>query len=216
MVYLFLGDDALSKDTHLLQLKQHYLSKDSLDFNFETLYARDINLNNLQEKMLCLPVNSPKRVIVIKNAQDLKDEVADFLLEYCKKPFKHLELVLDARFSDKKNKKGKDFITKVLPLTKLISFKQNRSPSAFDLSRLINMRKADQALLVLNDLLNAGQKPEMVIGALRHVWERENLPLKESRRRLKLLLECDSEVKSSRLKADFALEKLVVELMRRG
>jgi DNA polymerase III delta subunit len=65
---------------------------------------------------------------------------------------------------------------------------------------------------VLNQLLKKGERPERILGGLRYSWENSIATPLETRRRLKALLNCDIDIKTGRLKADFALERLVVSL----
>ena len=73
MVYLFIGQDLnlkdapfSSKDTQLKQIKEEFLPKRVEHFNSDTLYAETLKLKDLQEKLLALPVESSKRIVIIK------------------------------------------------------------------------------------------------------------------------------------------------------
>nr|HPL83037.1 hypothetical protein [Candidatus Omnitrophota bacterium] len=57
-----------------------------------------------------------------------------------------------------------------------------------------------------------GERPERILGGLRYSLENNVQDVKGLRRRLKLLLNCDIEIKTGKLKPVFALEKLVVNL----
>ena len=65
-VYLFIGQDSISKEARLKKIKEEFLSKGIEQFSFDTLYAKDFNLKQLQERLLFFPFKSPKRIIVIK------------------------------------------------------------------------------------------------------------------------------------------------------
>jgi hypothetical protein len=60
--------------------------------------------------------------------------------------------------------------------------------------------------------LQNGERPEMILGGLRSNYERNVFKPLERRKRLKLLLNCDIEIKTGRLKPELALEKLVAGL----
>ena len=208
MVYLFLGDDPASKDIQLKKLKNTLLPKNLEQFNLDTLYARDLTLKNLQEKLLNLPGNNAKRLIIIKEAQSLKDVLKDFLMEYIKKPQEHVVLVLDASRVDKRDA----LINAALKYAKVLRFKEEPQISTFTLSRCIESKRPDSALTILNQLLREGERPERILGGLRHEWERSTGISLELKKRLKLFLICDIEIKTGKLKPVFALEKLVVSL----
>lgn len=208
MIYLFLGTDPLSKDTKLKQLKQEHLSKDTQDFNWDILYPKDFNLRGLQEKILFIPVKSKKRIIVIKQAHNLKDDIKEFILKYAKIARPEIILVLDMERYDPRD----SFVSAITRFSQVCRFKEEPRLDAFGLGRLIEASRADFALRLLNQLLASGEKPERILGGLRYVWERDLAGSLKTKRRLKLLLNCDLEIKTGRLKPDFALEKLVVKL----
>jgi DNA polymerase III delta subunit len=65
---------------------------------------------------------------------------------------------------------------------------------------------------VLGQLLREGERPERILGGLRYSFEQGNLVPQQARKRLRLLLNCDIEIKTGRLKAGLALEKLILSL----
>jgi len=208
MVYLLIGQDVLAKETQLKKIKQEFLPKELQDFNLDTLYAKEINLKDIQERLLAIPLKSAKRIIVIKDAHSLNEESRDFFLCYCKKPHKQLVLVLDFEHYDYKD----EFIKGISPQARTLRFKETVNPDTFALSRQIQLRKTDFALRLLNQLLKNGQAPERILGGLRYAWEKQGIEGQPARKKLKLLLACDIEIKTGRLPPAFALEKLVVSL----
>jgi len=207
-VYLFTGQDSLSKDIQLKQIKKEFFTKELEQFNFDILYAKELTLKVLQEKLLCFPVKSPKRIVVLKDAQLLKEDIKDFILEYVKNPHSKIILILDMNQQSKSDK----FTNYLYRYVKTYHFKETPKIDTFTLSRSIELRKPDYALLVLNQLLKNGERPERILGGLRYVWEKEVAYPIEMRKRLKLLLNCDIDIKTGRLQPTFALEKLVIGL----
>ncbi|MBU1726099.1 MAG: hypothetical protein KJ880_00485 [Candidatus Omnitrophica bacterium] len=208
MVYLFLGQDSPAKDIQLKKIRQEFLARGTEQFNTDTLYSKELNLKGLQEKLLCLPANNAKRIVVIKSAENLKEELRQFILGFVKKPYKEIVLVLD--IGDYQKRDG--FVNQVQRHAKVFRFKEAIRVDAFTLSRWIALKKADYALKVLNQLLKEGERPERILGGLRYAWEKESASPLETKKRLKLLLNCDIEIKTGRLKPAFALEKLVISL----
>ncbi|MDD5729855.1 MAG: hypothetical protein PHN57_01825 [Candidatus Omnitrophica bacterium] len=207
MIYLFAGQDNLSKDAKLNKLKEEFLPKDLEQFNLDTLYGKELTLKILQEKLLWLPFESKNRLLVIKNAQDLKQDAKDFLLRYSKDCPASLALVLDFD----KYRPNRDFIES-LSSSAVSRFKEEQSPDTFLLCRQIESRKAAASLKILKILLKNGEKPEKILGGLRASWERYGGNSPELKKKLKLLLECDIDIKTGRLKPSFALEKFIVNL----
>ncbi|MCX5697041.1 MAG: hypothetical protein NTU54_03580 [Candidatus Omnitrophica bacterium] len=207
-VYLFIGSDSLSKDTQIKKLKTQFLPEKLRDFNLDVLSADGLELKALQESLLRLPVQSPKRIIVIKDCQDFIEEVRGFLKDYIPKARPETILILDFNRVDGRN----DFVRSISRYCVQFSSPDKRALDTFSLSRRIEDNDAAGALEVLHQLLMEGERPERIMGGLRYDWEKNTLASGKIRRRLKLLLTCDVEIKTGRLKADFALEKLVIGL----
>ncbi len=208
MVYLFIGQDSPAKDIALKRIKEKSLPKGLEQFNFDLLYAEELTLKALQEKLLGLPVKSPNRVLAIKNSEELKKEVEDFIIEWSKAKKQNIILVLDL---DQQGKK-EHFIKSISKYGEVVRFKETVALNTFTLGRQIEERRADSALNILSQLIKDGERPERILGGLRYSLEHNMKNAAGLRRRIKLLLNCDIEIKTGKLKPVFALEKLVVNL----
>ena len=209
MVYVFIGQDNLSKSTRLAALKRECYPSESEQFNLEILYGRDLSVKMLQERILCLPaMGAKKRLVVIRQASGLRREVREYLTQYCRKPAAHVVLVLDIDFLDYREMGWKALLDK----TKVLRFKEEPRLDAFALGRLVVQKRPEQALRTLHHLLTQGQKPELILGGVRYVLEHEVVQGREKMKGLRLLVTCDTEIKTGRLKPQIALEKLVVGL----
>ena len=217
-VYLLIGEDGLSKDIKIKKLRQEFLTKDTEQFNLDILYARELNLKDLQERLLCLPVKAKKRIIVIKDAQGLREDIKEYILGYVRNPSSQILLVLDINtsFSQRGKLSRKDsqdeFSSNISRYSQIFRFRESVPLDTFTLSRQIDLKKTDYALRILNQLLEDGERPELILGGLRYSWQRYITNTFEIRKRIKLLLNCDLEIKTGRLAPGFALEKLVVRL----
>lgn len=207
-VYLFIGQDSFSKDIQIKKIKEQFLSKELEYFNLDILYTKELNLIDLQERLLSLPVKAKKRILIIKDAQSLKEDIKEFLLNYVKNPPSKILLILDINRHNPKD----EFIRHITRYCKTFRFREPLYFDTFTLSRYISPRSADSALRILHQLLKNGEKPERILGGLRYVWEKDTINPLERRKRLKTLLNCDLDIKTGRLKPDFALEKLVIKL----
>lgn len=208
LVFLFIGQDSFSKDIKIKRLREESLDRGREQFNLDILYGRELNLLNLQEKLLYFPLKEKKRIVVIKDAQALKKDVQEFIINYVKRPNPKIILVLDI---DRQAPRD-EFVDRLRSYVQICRFKEDARLDTFALSRSIDSRKTDYALGVLNQLLRGGEKPERILGGLRYVWENNITDSLEIKKRLKFLLNCDTDIKTGRLKPDFALEKLVVRL----
>ena len=212
MVYLLLGQDNLSKDIQIKKLKQQFLPKETEEFNFDNLYAKELKIKDLQERLLCIPVRSPFRAVVIRDAHLLKEEIKKFILNYVRAPKKDMLLIMEAEAAEKKDV----FLTSLSRHARVMRFKDAQRPDTFLLHRYIELRQPDCSLRILRELLDGGERPERILGGLRYAWEREFSSAQELKRRIKLLLGCDIDIKTGRLKPAFALEKLVIRLCALG
>ncbi|MDD5565750.1 MAG: hypothetical protein PHG31_02520 [Candidatus Omnitrophica bacterium] len=207
-VFLFVGQDSLSKAKLLDTIKRGFLKKETQAFNEDILYARDLTLHSLQEKLLFLPLKSQKRLVVVKDTERLKEEVKHFLLAYAKKPHARVVLVLDFESFNPKE----EFNRQIARHARAYRFKEQQQIDAFSLHRHIALKHSAAALTILNQLLERGEKPEKILGGLRYAWEREAASPPQKKNTLKALLHCDIDIKTGRLKPAFALEKCVVSL----
>lgn len=207
-VYLFVGEDTFSKDTKLRHIKQEFLTKELEQFNLDVLYGRELNLKELQEKLLCIPVRTKHRIMVIKGAQRLREDPKRFILRYVRRPHPSIILILDIDSFDAKD----EFLRNLRPWVRTFYFKEQPRLDTFSLARQIDLKKPDYALRLLNQLLKNGEKPERILGGLRYACEANITDPFKIRKRLKLLLNCDIDIKRGRLKSEIALERLVVSL----
>lgn len=212
MVYLFIGKDSPAKDIALKQIKTESLPQGLEQFNFDLLYAEELSLRCLQERLLAMPVKSSKRVLVIKNSGQVRKEVEDFIIEWSKGQRQNIILVLDIE-----KQGGKDhFIRSLNKYAKVVRFKEDIPLNTFSLIRQIEERRPDSALKILSQLIRDGERPERILGGLRYSLESNMRNVTGLRHRIKLLLNCDIEIKTGKLKPVFALEKLVVNLCALG
>ena len=206
--HLFIGSDPVAKDARLKQLKREYIAPGAADFNTDNLYAKDITLKDLQERLQSLPVNSPNRIVIIRDARNLKSDCKEYLAVYAKTPYKGVVLVIDIEPQDKRDA----FVAQMQRVSNVERFKEEARPDTFILCRQIEARKADAAVRILHQLLDGGEKAERIMGGMRYSWAHSGLGAAQAGRRLRLLLACDREIKTGMLKPVFALEKLIVVL----
>jgi len=211
-VYLLIGKDIPPKSTFLKNIKARLIPGHIGHFNLDILYAKELSLRSLQERLLCLPVKAKKRIIVLKDAELLKDEIKDFINGYVRKPFPYIVLVLDFNTDDDED----DFISRIARFAQIPYFRRKERIDAFTLSRQIEFMKIESALLILKRLLENGQRPEMILGGLRYFFEKKAYNPSYARERIKLLVNCDRDIKTGKIKAEFALEKLIVSLCSLG
>lgn len=215
MIYLFAGQDSpqkdsssSSKDIQLKHIKDEFLPKNMEQFNLDILYAEALRLKELQEKLLHLPVKSSKRIVVIRNAEELDAKIDDFIIEWAKSARDDIILLLDMADPAKKE----NLLKNIHRYTKIFRFKDAQALNTFNLTRALEQRRPDYALKILDQLLKDGERPERILGGLRYALERSQLNPVEVKRRIRFLIDSDIEIKTGRLKPVFILEKLIVRL----
>lgn len=209
-MYLFIGEDELSKKRKLDLIKKENFSTGFDKFNFQVFFAQDLELHQLQEYFLKYPFKEKKLIFIIKEIERLSPDIKKFILSYIKSPSVSLILVLDVYSFDGRD----DFINTLANNNqiKVFNFKRSFYPSVFSLSRLINQKKTQEALNVLNELIIQKTKPEKILGGLRYQWEKEPLGIEEKTKRFNMLLEADVSIKRGAFSPGVALETLLVKL----
>ncbi|MCX7927184.1 MAG: hypothetical protein N2606_03510 [Candidatus Omnitrophica bacterium] len=212
--YLFLGEDSIKdglsvKSTKLEKIKEKLSQKTRL-LNIDTVYLqdKDFDLRGLQEKLLSIPLPGMKRLIIIHGLEHAKLPTRKFLLSYLANPTPDTILVLDADFFDPND----EFIKQLFLFCEIHRFNLQIPETAFTLSYMIKRRQTKAALELLNRLIVEGEKPERIIGALRVGLNRRITSSLRLTQMLRLLLQTDLEIKTGRLKAAYALEKMIISL----
>jgi DNA polymerase III delta subunit len=211
MVYLLLGDDLAAKDSKIAEIKNKFFkdSQEALAFDYDNLDATQLRPDSLKQALLSLPVFAAHRLIVLRQIHKLKSADIQVLMEFCKKPYKHCEVVLESGESVLKGD------LKDLGLyAKTIDASRPQGPNVFDMTRLITTQKSGEALKMLDGFYRDDVHPLSIMGALVWYWGKEGKSCGKQRfeRGLKALEEADVNIKRSRLEPKYAVEKLVVEL----
>lgn len=213
MLYLFLGDDEISKKRKLDSLKREFLSQDNREFNYDILYANQINLLKFKELLKSSTFGGNNRLIIIKDALNLNILIKEYILSYLKRQDPKTILVIDIKDFDAKDK----FIQELFRYAKAFKFQRLQKINTFDLSRALKKKDSVLSLNILSKLLSNGERPERILGGLRYEWVNDHsLEFEEKKRRLSLLLDTDLNLKRGRLRADFALELLITNLLSNG
>ncbi len=209
MIHLFLGQDNVAKDAKLSELKKKICpGPDALQFDCETLYAHKLDPETLKKNLITLPVFSTERLVIIKECQKLSPANKELVLKFLESPGK-CTLVLDCEKTEED-----EFIKKVSRVAKAAYFSKAPQADVFTLTRAIGEGQSTQALKTLSQLLTQGIQPLQIMGGIIWFWKksRAGLPAGEFKKGLLVLQEADGNIKRSRLKAEHALELLVVKL----
>lgn len=210
LVYVFAGEDSAAKALRLSQLKETFLPPDMREFNFDVFYGNEPVLQSFQERLLSIPVNAPRRMIVVKNAGALPSAARKFISDYARAADRSVLLVVDFERFDPRD----PFQSSLCRSGQLIRFRETPHTDAFALAGQVRSGRAGDALRALHKLIEDGEKPERILGGLRYScgkWEQGR-----SAAAFEEILRCDLQIKTGRLKPLFALERLVVVLSRQS
>lgn len=220
-IILILGDDLRAKDQQVLNFKKKFLAQDpaAADFNIDDVNGQEIPLKTLQEILKRLPFKSKQRLLIIRAADRLNDQVAKFILKSLKELSKgdFRIIFLSAGPEDKAQDKfigrlkDSEFVEKIY-------CQQKRKRRVFDLARnIMEYSSTASALDILRELLSAGIEAPQVLGGLFWYWNNSKGP--QGRRNLKkdleLFLDTDMKIKTGKISSGLALELLVVKLCQR-
>ena len=211
MAFLFLGDNFKLKDEKISALKKS-LCKDpqAVHFDYEALDAHDLPADVLKKSLITLPVVGHKRLVIVRNIHKLKSADVAALLAFLNNPLEHIELVLESSESVLKGD-----LSPCASLCRVLEAYLPQAGNAFDMTRLMSAGKAKEALQMLNNLYRESAHPLQIMGVLAWYWGKEGrvFGTEKFERGMMALEEADLNIKRSRLKGEYAVEKLVVELM---
>lgn len=131
-VYLLTGEENYYIDLLASKFEEEILDESEKDFNFTTLYGLETNAKEICSFAKQYPMMSEKRLIIVKEFQQLDKKELSPLSVYIEKPLTSSILVLvnknktiDKKFLDKVNKSGTVFESAKLYDNKVIPWIEN-------------------------------------------------------------------------------------------
>lgn len=116
--YLFEGKENYLKEEALGKLKEKIILPQYINFNYEIFSGKDSSSTEIMESLWTLPFNGKYRLIVVKEADKLKEKDKEFLRKYLDNPVNTSCLVCIGEKFDKRKKFYRAFLKK----GKVISF----------------------------------------------------------------------------------------------
>lgn len=106
-LYIFDGDETYFTDYLTAYLEDHLLEEDQRSFDQSILYGKDVDEQTVLTSVMQFPMMAPKTVVIVKEAQHLKD--LNFFRNYLENPPPHsvLVLALKGKLLDKRTSFGK-------------------------------------------------------------------------------------------------------------
>ena len=212
MIYLLLGEDRQAKEQQIAKIKTSCLSSDdAYPFDYELLHSTKLDPDVLIKALIALPAISQKRLILIRTAEKLDEQNKNIILEFIQTENRHAVLILDSDETVLKN----NFFSQVMQTAKVMRFTQRgKIQDVWAATRAIEDRKPAEALKILNSLMEEGNPPLKIMGALVWFWGdlKNRLPAEGFKKGLLVLQEADLNIKRSRLKPEHAVEVAVTQL----
>lgn len=115
-VYLLAGSEQFLKEKFLAKIKSTFLEKDSQDFNFNVFYAGTSPIEKALECAGTAPFLGRKRVVLMRQIEQLSVSGEKFILSYVKAPHKQTLLVLETS----KTNLNSDFFSEICKYAQLI------------------------------------------------------------------------------------------------
>lgn len=103
-VYFLFGDEPYLLNQCVERFKIAVLDENTSDFNYALFYVGDADITNVKDTVETLPVFSPHRLIILKNAQELKENELAQLEPILENPVQSSVFVI---FGDKVDKRKK-------------------------------------------------------------------------------------------------------------
>jgi len=93
-VYLFYGTEQFLIEKFVQDIIKNILEPGNEDFNFDILYGNEVDGNQILNIAMSYPMMAEKRVVLVKNIQQLKTASLELLIKYINNPSKTTCLLL--------------------------------------------------------------------------------------------------------------------------
>lgn len=103
-LYFLFGDEPYLLNQCIGRFKYAVLNESTMDFNYSLFYAGDADIANIKDTVETLPVFTSHRLVILKNAQDLKDAELLELESLMQNPVESSVFVILADKVDKRKK----------------------------------------------------------------------------------------------------------------
>jgi DNA polymerase III delta subunit len=211
MTYLFLGEDGEQKESTISEIKEKILAdKDARNFDYEVLYATNLDPSTLKKTLITLPAVAKKRLILIHACEKLNPHNQELILEFVSSHQEYADLLLESSTLNSND----SFVKKLKPFVNMISSAGQEKSNVFDMTRAMTMRRQPEALKILSSLLEEGAHPLQIMGGMVWFWGKckQRVSRDKFEEGLRVLSQADLNIKRSRLSPDYAIELVVVKL----
>lgn len=226
-IFLVTGIDFNQRQLLIENIKNKVFKKPATPLNILTFYSKEIDIKDLQEKILTFSFDKEK-IIIIKNAESLTKEAKEFLFNNLKKILSHNYIILETDKDylqlQRDKKISSDIFFGFILKNAEIPFKDRKPSASYEISfegfkRSTRKNNAAEALYILEKLFEskASDREKEILGLqILGVLVGECSYLKNPLLREKsfnYLWETDRLIKEKGLEPRFALEILLTKLL---
>ena len=180
-VYFLHGDEPYLLNQCINRFKYAVLTEATQDFNYSLFYAADADVTQVRDAVETLPVFTPHRLVIVKNAHDFTDAELQELEPVITNQVNSTVLVL---FADKVDKRKK-MIKTIFDHATCVEFKkpyENQIPQWISyICKGINLKIADDAVHRLNRLVgnNLTELENQIFKIQDYIGERQLIELSD-------------------------------------
>lgn len=117
---LFAGEEAFLKEQELSRIKAELFKRDKSNLNYDLFYGREADGEKIIECVRTRPFLSSRRLVVIKDVEQLSSFNKELILNYCSHPSQFTLLILE---TPQKNTNRDKFLTSISQYARVIFFK---------------------------------------------------------------------------------------------
>lgn len=212
--YLLIGLKPEDRDARLATLRSNFfLTPEALKFDCETFDGNKLSAKTLQIALYSYPAIAGKKLVVVRRAEKLEDNVLEMIVRFLDDNNAHVVLVLDAGSWDGRHSIKKDIRERLQPA---IAAAIEKVHTVFDMMDTAFGGSIADGLKFLNLLLDRGEVEEKLLGGM--IWHWSNrvkgrVPADKYKKGLLVLQEADENLKRSKFpKREHALEVALVKL----
>lgn len=175
------------------------------------LNGRALDVKDLEAALKTCPAIGPRRLVVIEEGHRMNDACWTLISRWAELEDPSCIVVVDM-----KNTRGVDRILRALKgRVSVVTGAKEGAGSPFDLTRMMQTGRKEQALRLLHRLLTENQAPLQILGLLGWFWGKTSARWDSNirTRGWRVLLTADEAIKRSRMAPAAALEYAILSLM---
>ncbi len=223
-IFFVVGLDFNGRKRAIDNIKAKLLTKGISSFNIHIYYSKEIDLNKLMSLVFSVPMGE-KRVIVFKNAHELRKDVKELFINRIKEIVRYNYLIFDIEKDASALREDRLFVNDKFfryfvgrsTLLRISSFTPDISIRKLTYS--IRKHSLEDSLYTLENIFSNTNKNKdivgmQIMGAITRSFSYVNSPL-EKRRCFELIGETERLLKERRVDSKTALELLITKLILR-